>query len=68
VREAGRQRLCELGERADRARLDQDGLDLGDRAGTGLVAPRHVQVLAAHDLGQVGGQDEIGVRVIDRQV
>jgi drug/metabolite transporter (DMT)-like permease len=68
VREAGGQRLHELAQRVDRAGLDQHGLDLGDGTGTGLVAPGHIQVLAADDLGQVCGQDEVGVRVIDRQM
>jgi len=66
--EAGRQRGDELGKRVQRPRLDQHGLDLRDRSRAALVTPGHVQVLAADDLGQVCGQDEIGVRVIDRQM
>ena len=50
------------------ARLDEHGLHLGDRTRAGLMAPGDVQVLAADDLGQVRGEDDIGVRVIDRQV
>ncbi|HET8759148.1 MAG TPA: EamA family transporter [Solirubrobacteraceae bacterium] len=68
AREAGRQRSDELAERVQRLRLHEHGLDLRDRARAALVTPRHVQVLAADDLGQVRGQDEIGVRVIDRQM
>lgn len=66
--EAGRQRSDELGERMQRPLLDEHCLDLRDGARTGLVTPGHVQVLAADDLGQVGGEDEVGVRVIDRQM
>ena len=64
--EAGRQRGDELGQRVQRPRLHQHGLDLRDRTRAALVAPGHVQVLAPDDLGEVRGQDEIGVRVIDR--
>jgi hypothetical protein len=32
------------------------------------VRPRDIQILTADDLGQVGGQDEVGVRMVDRQV
>jgi drug/metabolite transporter (DMT)-like permease len=66
--EAGGQRGDELGKRVQRTGLDEHSLDLRDRARAALVAPGHVQVLAADDLGQVRGQDEIGVRVIDRQM
>jgi hypothetical protein len=66
--EGGRERGGELGKRVQRPRLDEHGFDLRDRARAALVTPGHVQVLAADDLGQVGGQDEIGVRVIDRQM
>jgi drug/metabolite transporter (DMT)-like permease len=68
AREACRQCGDELAERVQRSRLDQHGLDLRNRARAALVTPGHVQILAADDLGQVGGQDEIGVRVIDRQM
>ena len=65
--EAGAQCGDELGERADRAVLDEHGVDLGD-ARAGVVAPRHVEVLAPDDLGQIRGQDEVGIGVVDGQV
>jgi len=68
AREAGRQRGHELGQRVQRPRLHEHGLDLRDRTRAAVVTPGHVQVLAADDLGQVRGQDEVGVRVIDRQM
>jgi hypothetical protein len=67
-----RERGCdgghEPGRRIERALLDEDRLDLRDRARTRLVAPGDVQILAADDVGQVGRQDEVGVGVIERQV
>jgi drug/metabolite transporter (DMT)-like permease len=68
AREAGRQRGEELGERADGALAHHHGLDLGNRARTGAVAPGDVQVLAADDLGQVHCQDDVGFRVVDGQM
>jgi drug/metabolite transporter (DMT)-like permease len=66
--EAGGQRGEELGQRAQRAGLDEDGLDLRDGARAGLVAPRDVEVLAADDLREVGGENDVGIGVVDRQV
>jgi drug/metabolite transporter (DMT)-like permease len=66
--EPGTQRGEELRERAQRALVHQDGLDLGDRARAGLVAPGHVEVLTTDDLGQVDGEDDVGVRVVDGQM
>ena len=40
----------------------------GIAPGAALVTPGHVQVLAPDDLGQIRGQDEVGVRVIDGQM
>jgi drug/metabolite transporter (DMT)-like permease len=68
AREAGRQRGDELGQRVQRPRLDQHGFNLRNRTRAALVTPGHVQVFAADDLGEVRGQDEIGVRVVDRQM
>jgi hypothetical protein len=48
--------------------LDEYSVDLRDRARTRLVAPRDVEILAADDVGEVGGQDEVGVRVIAGQM
>jgi drug/metabolite transporter (DMT)-like permease len=66
--EAGGERGEELGQRGEGTRLDEDGLDLRDGARAGLVAPRDVQVLAADDLREVRGENEVGVGVVDRQV
>ena len=66
--EAGGQRSEELGQRVERAGLDEHGLDLRDGTRAGLVAPRDVQVLAADDLREVRGENEVGVGVVDRQV
>jgi drug/metabolite transporter (DMT)-like permease len=66
--EAGTERGEELGQRAQRTVVHQDRLDLGDRAGAGLVAPGDVEVLTSDDLGQVDGEDDVGVRVVDGQV
>jgi drug/metabolite transporter (DMT)-like permease len=64
--QAGGQRVEELGQRVERARLDEHGLDLGDGARAGPMTPGDVQVLAADDLREIRGQDEVGVGVIDR--
>jgi drug/metabolite transporter (DMT)-like permease len=58
----------ELGERAGGALAHHHGLDLRNGAGAGLVAPGDVQVLAADDLSQVHGQDDVGFRVVDGQM
>jgi uncharacterized membrane protein len=63
--EAGGQRGAELGEGVQRSVVHEDGLDLGNRARTGLMAPGHVEILAADDLGQADGQDDVGVRMVD---
>jgi drug/metabolite transporter (DMT)-like permease len=68
AREAGGQRGEELGERADGALAHHHGLDLGNRAGAGLVAPGDVQVLAPDDLGQVHRENDVGVGVVDGQM
>jgi drug/metabolite transporter (DMT)-like permease len=66
--EAGGERGAELGEGVHGALLHEDGLDLGNRARAGLVAPGDVEILTADDLGQVDGQDDVGVRVVDGQM
>jgi hypothetical protein len=58
----------ELGQRTDRTLLDEHRLDLRDRARAGLVAPRDVEILAPDDVGEIRGQDEVGVRVIVGQM
>jgi drug/metabolite transporter (DMT)-like permease len=68
VGEAGGQRGEELGERAGGVLAHHHGLDLRNGAGAGLVAPGDVQVLAADDLSQVHGQDDVGFRVVDGQM
>jgi drug/metabolite transporter (DMT)-like permease len=68
AREAGRERSEELGERADGALVHHHGLDLGNRARAGLVAPGDVQVLAADDVGEVDRQNDVGFRVVDGQM
>jgi drug/metabolite transporter (DMT)-like permease len=66
--ETGAQRGEELAQRVEGSLMQEDGLDLGHRARAGLVAPGDVQVLAADDLGQVRGQDDVGVRVVGGQM
>jgi drug/metabolite transporter (DMT)-like permease len=66
--EAGGQRGEELGERVQGAVVHEHGLDLRDRTRAGLVAPGDVQVLTADDLGQVDGEDDVGVRMVDGQM
>jgi hypothetical protein len=66
--EAGGQRGEELSERAGGGLAHHHGLDLRNGAGAGLVAPGDVQVLAADDLSQVHGQDDVGFRVVDGQM
>ena len=54
-------------KRADRAVLDQHGVNLGD-PGAAVMAPCHVEILAPDDLGQIRSQDEVGIGVLDGQV
>jgi len=68
VGEAGSERGEELAEGAQGTLVHQDGLDLGDRAGAGLVAPGDVEVLTTDDLSQVDRQNDVGVRVVGGQM
>jgi drug/metabolite transporter (DMT)-like permease len=66
--EAGGQRGEELAERGHRPVVHEHRIDLRDRTRAGLVAPGDVEVLTPDDLGQVDGEDDVGVRVVDGQM
>ena len=68
IGETGRKRGEELAERVEGPVVHQHGLDLGDRAGAGLVAPGDVEVLTPDDLSQVDRQNDVGVRVVGGQM